>query len=304
MHRSPGFVTIGAYEGGRAPGSCWLRRLAVLGRGPARVSCGLAARGPLACSEAHLDRSWKPFFRPEGVSIRGLQPSPPTVHPRHTYHGARNESVELLDGGHDRSHSDASRARHLRRRTRWRVDASADLSRSKACVDRLHPRDEFPLPTGSWTCTFLLGNAQVTIPFRTNGPTGVVVDFAVCAGQDRLGPHGDCRKDESASGLPRTGPHSLQRAHPASSRLPRGNRIRRSQRLSARPEQYRPGSPGDRDPVDILCVAAPTIGPLLRIRHIWVSRHRRRSSRRGEVVQDRPILGEVGWSTAAGRTQN
>jgi hypothetical protein len=63
-----------------------------------------------------------------------------------------------------------------------------------------------PLPAGSWTCTFIAGAAKLTIPFHTHGQTGDVVDLAICAGQDTIGPvrNGVCRKDESTAGLPAT----------------------------------------------------------------------------------------------------
>lgn len=66
---------------------------------------------------------------------------------------------------------------------------------------------DLPLPAGAWTCTFVLGSVKVTIPFRTVGPTGDVVDLTVCAGEDTIGSYknGICRKDESVLGLPATG---------------------------------------------------------------------------------------------------
>ena len=66
---------------------------------------------------------------------------------------------------------------------------------------------DLPLPTGAWTCTLVLGSARVTIPFRTVGQTGDVVNFAVCAGKNTIGTYEDgiCRTDESVSELPTTG---------------------------------------------------------------------------------------------------
>jgi hypothetical protein len=64
-----------------------------------------------------------------------------------------------------------------------------------------------PLPGGSWTCTVAAGPQQVTIPFRTRGPSRPVVDLAICSGRHTVGSvrNGICRHDESAAGLEPTG---------------------------------------------------------------------------------------------------
>jgi hypothetical protein len=59
-----------------------------------------------------------------------------------------------------------------------------------------------PLPGGRWACSFTLGSTTVTVPFRSDGPTGEVVDMVVCAEQDTTG--GACRTDQSVAGLPTT----------------------------------------------------------------------------------------------------
>jgi len=67
---------------------------------------------------------------------------------------------------------------------------------------------DLPLPAGGWTCTFVMGSVKLTIPFRTVGQTGDVVNLTVCAAKDTIGSYQDegiCRKDQSVSGLPTTG---------------------------------------------------------------------------------------------------
>ena len=61
-----------------------------------------------------------------------------------------------------------------------------------------------PLPGGAWSCEFSFGAAHTGASFRSGGPTGAVVDTAVCAASDSIlyGSNHSlrvCKSDESGT---------------------------------------------------------------------------------------------------------
>jgi hypothetical protein len=58
-----------------------------------------------------------------------------------------------------------------------------------------------PLPGGTWGCDFSVGRTRLAAAFRSGGPTGPVVDLAVCPVTEALqtGPLLICSSDRSAS---------------------------------------------------------------------------------------------------------
>ena len=63
-----------------------------------------------------------------------------------------------------------------------------------------------PLPGGIYACSLTAGTTHATAAIRSNGPTGAIVDVAVCLGAHakRIGTHKDfavCPRDESGAPL-------------------------------------------------------------------------------------------------------
>jgi hypothetical protein len=72
-------------------------------------------------------------------------------------------------------------------RSRWWIATSLKLDQ--------------PLPGGAWGCSFAIGRRRLAASFRSGGPTGRVVDLAVCRAVHALrsGAASICPRDESGT---------------------------------------------------------------------------------------------------------
>jgi hypothetical protein len=61
-----------------------------------------------------------------------------------------------------------------------------------------------PVPGGSWGCEFSFQTTKAALAFKSGGPTGQIVDAAVCPASDVLSRHAlrRCAKDNSGTPLP------------------------------------------------------------------------------------------------------
>jgi hypothetical protein len=65
-----------------------------------------------------------------------------------------------------------------------------------------------PMPGGRWACQLRVGRERVVKTFRSGGPTGPILNVAVCRSASTVaaGPSRVCLRDESAAPLPATAP--------------------------------------------------------------------------------------------------